>query len=172
MDQAAAIPELPLTVPPKPLLRGWLHLALFEASLVLGTLMLSRAHGDLRIVALAIFAVSVSAKFGVFWVQCPVSPGYLGRNVATPPAACRSRDDLPAYRRHRDPGLTSSPSAAASGFPAWSSCGCSCSPPLPSPGPCPAVVAVRTLIGYHEVFHAYVCAAATCQYVAIALFIS
>jgi hemolysin III len=27
------------------------------------------------------------------------------------------------------------------------------------------------VFGYHEVFHAYVCAAATCQYVAIALFI-
>jgi len=26
-------------------------------------------------------------------------------------------------------------------------------------------------LGYHEVFHAYVCAAATCQYIAIGLFI-
>jgi len=34
------------------------------------------------------------------------------------------------------------------------------------PDPWPAV------FGYHEVFHAYVCAAAVCQYVAIALFIS
>jgi hemolysin III len=34
------------------------------------------------------------------------------------------------------------------------------------PDPFPSV------FGYHEVFHAYVCAAATCQYVAIALFIS
>jgi hemolysin III len=33
------------------------------------------------------------------------------------------------------------------------------------PDPRPAV------FGYHEVFHAYVCAAATCQYIAIALFI-
>jgi hemolysin III len=29
-----------------------------------------------------------------------------------------------------------------------------------------------TIFGYHEVFHAYVCAAATCQYVAIAVFIA
>jgi hemolysin III len=29
-----------------------------------------------------------------------------------------------------------------------------------------------TVFGYHEVFHAYVCAAATCQFIAIALFIS
>ena len=34
------------------------------------------------------------------------------------------------------------------------------------PDPHPAV------FGYHEVFHAYVCAAATCQYIAIALFIT
>jgi hemolysin III len=34
------------------------------------------------------------------------------------------------------------------------------------PDPYPSV------FGYHEVFHAYVCAAATCQYLAIALFIT
>jgi hemolysin III len=34
------------------------------------------------------------------------------------------------------------------------------------PDPYPAV------FGYHEVFHTYVCAAATCQFVAIALFIT
>src|SRR5450755_3958773 len=77
MDKAAAEPSLPLTVqapsadvrrqvsPAKPLLRGWLHLVWFEASLVLGTLTLARAHGAVRIAALAIFAVSVSAMFGV-----------------------------------------------------------------------------------------------------------
>jgi hemolysin III len=31
---------------------------------------------------------------------------------------------------------------------------------------------VPSVFGYHEVFHAYVCAGATCQFVAIALFIS
>jgi hemolysin III len=34
------------------------------------------------------------------------------------------------------------------------------------PDPCPAV------FGYHEVFHACVCAAAACQYAAIALFLT
>jgi hemolysin III len=34
------------------------------------------------------------------------------------------------------------------------------------PNPYPSV------FGYHEVFHAYVCAAAACQYVAIAWFIA
>jgi hemolysin III len=50
---------------PKPLLRGWLHLAWFEASLVGGTLALSRMHGGLRITAVAIFEVSVTSMFGV-----------------------------------------------------------------------------------------------------------
>lgn len=48
----------------KPLLRGWLHLICFEASLVVGTLALARAHGSVRITALAIFAVTTSAMFG------------------------------------------------------------------------------------------------------------
>ena len=34
------------------------------------------------------------------------------------------------------------------------------------PDPSPSV------FGYHEVFHAFVCAAATCQFVAIAVFIT
>ena len=49
----------------KPVLRGWLHLVWFEASLVLGTLLLARAHGAVRITALAVYAASVSAMFGV-----------------------------------------------------------------------------------------------------------
>ena len=49
----------------KPLLRGWLHLICFEASLVLGTLALVGAHGWVRITAMAVFAASVSAMFGV-----------------------------------------------------------------------------------------------------------
>jgi hemolysin III len=31
---------------------------------------------------------------------------------------------------------------------------------------------VPSVFGYHEVFHAFVCAAATCQYIAIALLVS
>lgn len=48
----------------KPLLRGWLHLISFEASLVLGTLALTRVHGGERITAMAVYAASVSAMFG------------------------------------------------------------------------------------------------------------
>jgi hemolysin III len=51
-------------LPVKPLLRGWLHLICFEASLVLGTLALAGAHGGVRIVAIAVFAASVGAMFG------------------------------------------------------------------------------------------------------------
>ena len=39
-------------------------------------------------------------------------------------------------------------------------------PTTARPDPYPSV------FGYHEVFHAYVCAAATCQSIAIAIFIS
>ena len=49
----------------KPALRGWLHLVWFEASLVLGTLLVAGAHGAMRITALAIYAASVSAMFGI-----------------------------------------------------------------------------------------------------------
>ena len=48
----------------KPLLRGWLHLVCFEASLVLGTLALARAHGIAPITGMAVFGGSVSAMFG------------------------------------------------------------------------------------------------------------
>jgi hypothetical protein len=45
----------------KPVLRGWLHLVWFEISVVIGTLLLARAHGATRITAAAIYAASVSA---------------------------------------------------------------------------------------------------------------
>src|SRR5260370_28056323 len=49
----------------KPVLRGWLHLLWFGASLVGGTLPLTRAHGATRIAATAVYAASVSALFGI-----------------------------------------------------------------------------------------------------------
>ena len=48
----------------KPALRGWLHLVWFGASLVLGTVLLARAHGAARVTAGAVYAASVSALFG------------------------------------------------------------------------------------------------------------
>jgi hemolysin III len=47
------------------MLRGWLHLLWFGASLVLGTLLVASARGVVRITALAIYAASVSALFGI-----------------------------------------------------------------------------------------------------------
>jgi hemolysin III len=49
---------------PKPALRGWLHLVAFEVSLVLGTLLIHRAHGVRHVVAAAVFAGSISGLFG------------------------------------------------------------------------------------------------------------
>ena len=49
----------------KPVLRGWLHLLYFGASLVLGPLLLVGAHGAARITAVAIYSASVSALFGI-----------------------------------------------------------------------------------------------------------
>ena len=49
----------------KPVLRGWLHLLWFGASLVLGPLLLARAHGAAQITAVAVYSASVSALFGV-----------------------------------------------------------------------------------------------------------
>jgi hemolysin III len=48
----------------KPALRGWMHLFWFEAALVLGTLIIVRAHGPKHIVAAAIFAGCVAGLFG------------------------------------------------------------------------------------------------------------
>ena len=48
----------------KPVLRGWLHLLWFAASLVLGPLLLARAHGATQVTAVAVYSASVSALFG------------------------------------------------------------------------------------------------------------
>ena len=48
----------------KPVLRGWLHLLCFGASLVGGALLLARAHGAAQITAVAIYSASLSALFG------------------------------------------------------------------------------------------------------------
>ncbi len=48
----------------KPRLRGWMHLGLFEVSLVVGTLLIAAVHGPRAVVGTAIYAASVSALFG------------------------------------------------------------------------------------------------------------
>jgi len=49
----------------KPVLRGWLHLLWFGASLVAGPLLVARGRGAWPITALAVYAVSMSGLFGI-----------------------------------------------------------------------------------------------------------
>ncbi|MFY9935052.1 MAG: hemolysin III family protein [Streptosporangiaceae bacterium] len=48
----------------KPLLRGWLHVLWFGASLVAGPLLVAHGHGAWAVTGLAVYAVSVSGLFG------------------------------------------------------------------------------------------------------------
>jgi hemolysin III len=206
----------------KPLLRGWLHLAWFEASLVLGTLMVVHARGGVRIAAVAIFAVSVSGMFGVsalyhrgnwtaawrqrlqrldhamillliagtatpaflltthgalrvtslavmwvltltalgirmVWMQAPellVGSTYVGLGWV-------AGLSLPAVWLHS--GVTAGALMLVGGL-LYTAGALSYHRRWPDPSP--------AVFGYHEVFHVFVCAAATCHFVAIALFIA
>jgi hemolysin III len=206
---------------PKPLLRGWLHLLWFEASLVLGPLLLARTHGAARITATAVYVASVSAMFGI-------SALYHRGNWAAAWSRRLQRLDhamiflliggtaTPAFllATHGAAGLVCLTVmwvlifAAAAVHMAWMNApervvgatfiGLGLVAGLAVPGVwIHAGVAAAVLMlaggalytagavsyhrrrpdpypavfGYHEIFHAYVCAAATCQYLAIALFI-
>jgi hemolysin III len=206
----------------KPALRGWLHLLWFEASLVLGTLLLAGAHGAVRITALAIYAASVSAMFGVsalyhrgtwsagwsrrlqrldhvmiflliagtatpafllvtsgaFRLACLVTMWALTVAGAAVRLAWMSAPELVAGSIFVGLGWV-----AILALPdVWTRAGAAAGVLMVSggllytagalsyhrrrPDPYPAV------FGYHEVFHACVCAAAACQYAAIALFLT
>lgn len=206
----------------KPLLRGWLHLAWFEASLVLGTLMVVHARGGVRITAVAIFAVSVSGMFGVsalyhrgnwtaawrqrlqrldhamillliagtatpaflltthgalrvtslavmwvltltalgirmVWMHAPellVGSAYVGLGWV-------AGLSLPAVWLHS--GAVAGTLMLVGGL-LYTAGALSYHRRWPDPSP--------AVFGYHEVFHVFVCAAATCHFVAIALFIA
>src|SRR5207253_2571950 len=49
----------------QPVLRGWLHAVWFGTSLATGPLLVFRRHGAGTVAALAVYAVSVSALFGI-----------------------------------------------------------------------------------------------------------
>lgn len=49
----------------KPVLRGWLHALWFAASLIAGPLLVARGHGSRQVIALVIYALSVSGLFGI-----------------------------------------------------------------------------------------------------------
>ena len=188
----------------KPALRGWLHALWFAASLVTGTLLVARAHGAVRITALAIYAASVSAMFGVSalyhrgtWTAAwnrrlqrldHAMIFLLIAGTATPAFLLATSG---AFRLAwmSAPELVAGSTVVGLGWIAvlalpdlWIHAGAAAGVLMLAggllytagalsyhrrrPDPYPAV------FGYHEVFHALVCAAATCQYAAIALFLT
>jgi hemolysin III len=205
----------------KPVLRGWLHLLWFAASLVLGTLLLVRIHGGTRIAAIAIYTASVSAMFGisalyhrgnwttgwsrrvqrldqamiflliagtatpafllathgVFRLVCLTMIWALTLTAATIRMAWMDAPERVVGAMFLGLGLVAGialpgvwnhagPTAGALMFAGGVLCAAGAlSYHLRRPDPYPAV------FGYHEVFHACVCAAVTCQYIAIALLI-
>jgi hemolysin III len=206
----------------KPLLRGWLHALWFGASIVFGTLLLAGAHGAVRITATALYALSVSALFGVsalyhrgnwtakwsrrlqrldhamiyFLIAGTATPAFLIATRGTFGWVCLIALwtlTLVATAIHltwmQAPELIIGATfiglgwAAALAIPGvWIHAGVAAGALMLGggllyttgalsyhrrrPDPYPSV------FGYHEVFHAYVCAAATCQFIAIALFVS
>jgi hemolysin III len=206
----------------KPVLRGWLHLFGFAVSLVLGPLLLARAHGATHITAVGVYSVSVSALFGfsalyhrgrwtAVWRQRlqrldHAMIFFLIAGTATPVFLLTARGSFGLVCVIVMWALTLT---AAGIHLAWMSAperlvgatfiglGCSAGLALPSvwihAGVTPAVLMLAggvlyiagalsyhrrwpdpypSVFGYHEVFHVYVCAAAACQYIAIALFVT
>jgi hemolysin III len=206
----------------KPLLRGWLHLLWFEASLVLGTLLLARAHGAARITAIAIYAASVSSLFGISalyhrgtWTEewrrrlqrlDHAMIFFLIAGTATPAFLLATRGGLGLAFLIVTWALTLAAAAihmarmvlperlvgamflglgwmAGLALPGvWIHAGVAPGMLMLSGGLLYTAGAISyhrrrpdpypSVFGYHEVFHVFVCAGATCQYLAIALFLS
>jgi hemolysin III len=202
----------------KPLLRGWLHLLCFWASLAGGALLLARAHGGAQIAAAIVYSASLSALFGTsalyhrgtwsaamrlrlrhldqamifFLIAGTATPAFLlcapsGAGLACLIVMWTLTLTAVAVRLAR----ASAPELVAGAL--FIGLGCAGGLALPWvwihagaasgvlmlaggllyiggalsyhrrwPDPYPSV------FGYHEVFHVYVCAAAACQYAAIA----
>jgi hemolysin III len=206
----------------KPLLRGWLHLISFEASLVLGTLALAHAHGAVRITAIAVFAASVSTMFGTSalyhrgnwsaaWHQRlqRLDHAMIFLLIASTATAVFLVATHGGVRVASLITIWTLTLTAGGIHMAWMNAperlvggtfvglGCVAGLALPevwlhSGAAAGALMlaggvlyiagalsyhrrwlnAFPTVFGYHEVFHVYVCAAAACQYTAIALFIT
>jgi len=206
----------------KPVLRGWLHLVWFGASLAGGALLLARAHGAVRIAAAAIYAASVSGLFGVsalyhrgnwaaawsrrlqrldhvmifFLIAGTATPAFLLAAPGVLGLACLIvvwALTLIAAVIHLAwmgaPEVVVGAAFIGLGWAAglalpgvWIHAGAAPGALLLAggllytagaifyhrrrPDPCPAV------FGYHEVFHACICGASTCQYAAIALLVT
>ena len=206
----------------KPLMRGWLHLMWFEASLVAGTLLVADTSGAKRVVGVAIYVGCLCGLFGVSALYHrgnwgPVASRHLQRadhvmiflliaGTATPVFLLAVPGtyglvclivvwSLTAVAIGAHLARMSAPEWLVGA--AFIGLGTVNALALPSvwiyvgvadailviaggllyitgavayhlrrPDPFPAV------FGYHEVFHAFVCAAATCHYVAIALLVA
>src|SRR5580693_8631386 len=205
----------------RPVLRGWLHLLCFWASLADGALLLARAHGAAQLTAATVYSASLSALFGTsalyhrgtwtaawrlrlrhldqamifFLIAGTATPAFLLCAPADAGLAClivmwALTFTAVAVRLAR----ASAPEFVAGAL--FIGLGCAGGLALPWvwihagtasgvlllaggllyiagalsyhrrwPDPYPSV------FGYHEVLHVYVCAAAACQYAAIARFI-
>ncbi len=206
----------------KPVLRGWLHLLCFGASLVFGPLLLASAHGAAQITAVAVYSASVSALFGIsalyhrgtwteagrqrlqrldhamifFLIAGTATPAFLLDTHGPFGRACLIAMwtlTLTAAAIHltwmNAPELLVGATFVGLGWAAglalpwvWIHAGVAPAALMLAggllytagalsyhrrwPNPYPSV------FGYHEVFHAYVSAAAACQFVAIAWFIA
>jgi hemolysin III len=206
----------------KPLLRGWLHLAWFEVSLVAGTLLGVAAHGARQLVAVTVYVSCLSGLFGMSALYHrgnwgPAASGALQRadhvmiflsiaGTATPVFLLAVPGTFGVVSLVLLWSLTAVGIGAhlvrmdaPEGLVGGAFIGLGVVPAIGLPalwvngGPAPAVLVVAggglyvtgalayharrpdpfpTVFGYHEVFHAFVCAAATCHYVAIALLIT
>jgi hemolysin III len=206
----------------KPVLRGWLHLLCFGASLVSGPLLLASRHGAARITAVATYSASVSALFGISalyhrgtWTEAGrrrlqrldhAMIFFLIAGTATPafvldaPGAFGLTGlivmwalTLTAAVIHltwmNAPELLVGGTFVGLGWAAglslpwvWIHAGVAAGVLMLAGGLLYTAGALSyhrrwlnpypSVFGYHEFFHAYVCAAATCQYIAIARFIA
>jgi hemolysin III len=206
----------------KPVFRGWLHLLWFEVSLVFCTLLLVHAHGPARITAVAIYAASVTALFGIsalyhrgnwtdtwrrrlqrldhamifFLIAGTATPAFLlamhGSLGLTCLIALWTLTLTAAGIRMRwmnGPERLVGATFLALGWlgalalPAvWIHAGNLPGALMLAGGLLYTAGAISyhrrwldrypSIFGYHEVFHAFVCAGATCQYIAIALLVS
>ena len=205
----------------KPLLRGWLHLLWFEASLVAGTLLAVAADGVRQTVAVAIYAGCLSGLFGVSALYHrgnwgPAASRLLQRadttmitlliaGTATPVLLLGVPGPyglggvvvlwcLTAVATGTRLAYMNAPEWLVGGsFIGLGAVNVLALPALWANVSAPAALLViaggllyitgalayhrrrpdpyPSVFGYHEVFHAYVCVAATCHYVAIALLV-
>jgi hemolysin III len=140
----------------RPALRGWLHLLCFWASLAGGALLLARTHGAGLACLIAMWALTITA---IAVRLARASTPELAAGALFIGLGCVGSLALPWVWLHA--GTVSGVLILVGGLlyivgafsyhRRWQD-------PYPS------------VFGYHEAFHVYVCAAAACQYAAIARF--